>query len=130
MESERSTAKPFNYLLFGCMFLSVITYRWRNLTSSFDYPGSAPFVAHVFAWVSTVTEIMYEAPSMSVKRTWDWSTVATCFPHGPEIAVRVAGGRLHNKIALVAMLTICLIITKRDLQKFKVFNKFSFQMIR
>ena len=30
------------------------------------------------------------APFLSMKRAWDWSTVATCFPHGPEIAVRVA----------------------------------------
>ena len=60
----------------------------------------------------------YETPSMSVKLAWDWSTVATCFPRGPEIAVRVAGGRLQHKIASVAMLTICLIIKKRDHKKF------------
>ena len=37
-----------------------------------------------------------DAPFMSVKRAWDWSTVATCFPRGPEIAVRVTGGRLQK----------------------------------
>ena len=57
------------------------------------------------------------ASLLSVKRAWDWSTVAACFPHGPEIAVRVAGDILQYKIALVAMLTFCLIIRKGAFKK-------------
>ena len=36
--------------------------------------------------------------------------------HGPEIAVGVAGARPQYTIALVAMLTFCLITRKRDHQ--------------
>ena len=61
----------------------------------------------------------YESPSMSVKRAWDWSTVTTCFPHGPEIAVRVAGVQTTVQNCTGGHATICLIIRKRYHLKFR-----------